>query len=519
MFSIKKYLSLVKFSHTIFAMPFALIGFFLGILRPPFYTNLNNAIGWGNDITNFVAWKNNILKFSLVILCMIFARSAAMAFNRWLDAKYDALNPRTAIREIPAGIIKPGSALLFTIINCALFIACTFFINKLCFYLSPVALFVILFYSYTKRFTALCHLVLGVGLSLAPIGAYLAVTGSFALLPILFSLTVLFWVSGFDIIYALQDEDFDKQHQLHSIPAAVGKTKALRISELLHLLAASCVVYAGVYGKFGTWYWSGVAVFAGMLLYQAWGPALVERRLTGRWVLIAGCAGLVLTLVVRTAYMVWASDWDAVYNVPGQVQGLTYFAVMAVLLVNSMGFVLMQMEFALEQQHALAREQRQDALHAEDDGGPDREVAVEGALRGALRAASLEAHGEGGARELVVREQRPVRRGGLRGVDTATRRGDRDGDERSAPVAQRVLDREEQPLHCSFPSSSASTRSQRAVRRLSCVAITNAAPSAWQRSRIRSSTCSAVCAGPWAARSKLHPRTTGRAPPWPNSAC
>ena len=96
------------------------------------------------------------------------------------------------------------------------------------------------------------------------------------------------------------------------------------------------------------------SVMAGMLLYQAWGPALVERRLTGRWVLIAGCAGLVLTLVVRTAYMVWASDWDAVYNVPGQVQGLTYFAVMAVLLVNSMGFVLMQMEFALEQQHALA---------------------------------------------------------------------------------------------------------------------------------------------------------------------
>jgi len=131
-----------------------------------------------------------------------------------------------------------------------------------------VALFVILFYSYTKRFTALCHLVLGVGLSLAPIGAYIAVTGHFNLLPILFSFAVLFWVSGFDIIYALQDENFDKQHQLHSIPSAVGKTKALRISELLHLLAAACVIYAGQYGNFGIWYWMGVLFFIALLVYQ-----------------------------------------------------------------------------------------------------------------------------------------------------------------------------------------------------------------------------------------------------------
>jgi 4-hydroxybenzoate polyprenyltransferase len=199
---------------------------------------------------------------------MIFARSAAMAFNRWLDAKYDAMNPRTAVREIPAGIIKPNNALIFTIANCLLFIACTFFINTLCLYLSPIALFVILFYSYTKRFTALCHLVLGVGLSLAPIGAYIAVTGQFNLLPILFSFTVLFWVSGFDIIYALQDEEFDKQNQLHSIPSAVGKKKALRISELLHVLSAACVIGAGIYGHFGLWYWIGVAVFAGLLMYQ-----------------------------------------------------------------------------------------------------------------------------------------------------------------------------------------------------------------------------------------------------------
>jgi 4-hydroxybenzoate polyprenyltransferase len=199
---------------------------------------------------------------------MIFARSAAMAFNRYLDRNFDAKNPRTAIREIPKGIISAKSALVFTLVSCALFIFTCFFINRICFYLSPVALFVILFYSYTKRFTPLCHLVLGVGLSLAPIGAYLAVTGTFALLPILFSFTVIFWVSGFDIIYALQDEEFDKSNQLYSMPSWLGKAKALRVSELLHLLSFVCVIAAGLLGGFGLWYWIGVAVFAGMLVYQ-----------------------------------------------------------------------------------------------------------------------------------------------------------------------------------------------------------------------------------------------------------
>ena len=269
---VKNYLSLVKFSHTIFAMPFALIGFFLGMKSPTgLYTgqsNLNTTIGWGYDITNFLIWRIILFRFLFVLLCMIFARSSAMAFNRWLDKNFDAKNPRTAVREIPSGVIKSNNALLFVIINCVLFIACTFFINKICFFLSPVALFVVLFYSYTKRFTALCHLVLGVGLSLAPIGAYLAVTGQFALLPILFSFTVLFWVSGFDIIYALQDEEFDKNNQLHSIPAALGKSKALMVSNLLHVLSAACVIAAGVYGNFGIWYWFGVAVFCGLLIYQ-----------------------------------------------------------------------------------------------------------------------------------------------------------------------------------------------------------------------------------------------------------
>jgi 4-hydroxybenzoate polyprenyltransferase len=263
MSSFKNYLSLIKFSHTIFAMPFALIGFFLGLIYIDFVASLSP--GWHTTIFP----PAFILKtFLLVILCMITARSAAMAFNRYLDRKWDALNPRTAIREIPTGIITPKNAVAFTIISCLLFITATFFINPVCFYLSPVALSVVLGYSYTKRFTPFCHLVLGLGLSLAPIGAYLAVTGVFHWLPILFSFAVIFWVSGFDIIYALQDEEFDKSNQLYSIPAWLGKAKALRVSEILHLLSAATVIAAGLLGQFGWLYWVGVLVFGGMLVYQ-----------------------------------------------------------------------------------------------------------------------------------------------------------------------------------------------------------------------------------------------------------
>ena len=264
MATVKNYLSLIKFSHTIFAMPFALIGFFVAVFSNYHKTwNLNKDIGWETPFGRF-PW----LQLILVLICMVTARSAAMAFNRYLDRHFDAQNPRTAIREIPAGIIGPNSALRFTIISCLVFIASTWFINPLCFALSPVALFVILFYSYTKRFTPLCHLVLGLGLSLAPIGAYLAVAGQFAWLPILFSFTVLFWVSGFDIIFALQDEAFDRSQHLHSIPVALGTAKALQVSRVLHVLSAACVTAAGFVGHFGWLYWAGVGVFVSMLFYQ-----------------------------------------------------------------------------------------------------------------------------------------------------------------------------------------------------------------------------------------------------------
>jgi 4-hydroxybenzoate polyprenyltransferase len=253
----RNYLSLIKFSHTLFALPFALIGFFLGI----YGTHVIHE-GYPPGIPVF------IVRFFLVLICMVTARSAAMAFNRYLDRHFDARNPRTAIREIPRGLIAPHSALRFVIICCVLFILTCWFINPLCFFLSPIALFVILFYSYTKRFTALCHLVLGIGLSLAPIGAFLSVTGRFEMLPLLFSGAVICWVSGFDIIYAMQDVDFDKSENLYSIPMAFGKIQALQISSILHVLSAIFVIMAGMTGGFGAWYWAGTILFSGMLIYQ-----------------------------------------------------------------------------------------------------------------------------------------------------------------------------------------------------------------------------------------------------------
>lgn len=247
MSSIKHYLSLVKFSHTIFALPFACIGFTLALQG---------------------GFTFSLKLFLLVILCMATARNAAMAFNRYIDRKFDALNPRTAIREIPAGIINPKNALFFIIINCLLFVIATYFINTICFFLSPVALFVVLFYSYTKRFTPLCHLVLGAGLALAPIGAYLAVTGVFAWLPLFFSFTVFTWVSGFDIIYALQDEDFDRVNHLNSIPVLLGTKGAMVFSKMLHLFSIAFVFLAGYIGDFNFLFWIGASVFTGLIIYQ-----------------------------------------------------------------------------------------------------------------------------------------------------------------------------------------------------------------------------------------------------------
>ncbi len=246
--TINKYLSLVKFSHTIFGLPFAIIGFCL-------------AIHSGQAT---FSWQ----KFVLVLSCMVFARSAAMGFNRYIDRKFDSKNPRTVIREIPAGKISPAAALIFVIVCCLGFVISAYLINKLCFYLSPVALVVILGYSYTKRFTPLCHLILGVGLGLAPIGAYIALTEQFAVLPVLVSILVFFWVSGFDIIFALQDDEFDKSENLKSIPVYLGRKNALRLSEAFHFIAALLVITIYFYGNFGWLYLIGMLAFISLLVFQ-----------------------------------------------------------------------------------------------------------------------------------------------------------------------------------------------------------------------------------------------------------
>jgi 4-hydroxybenzoate polyprenyltransferase len=248
MSGIKDYFSLVKIHHTIFSLPFAMIGFFLA------FTEEGGSVSW------------RILL--LVVLCVLFARNAAMGFNRYVDREFDMKNPRTALREIPRKIISPRSALWFVILNCALFILTTWFLNPLCLYLSPVALMVVLGYSFTKRFTALAHLFLGMGLALAPIGAYLAVTAHFAVLPLLYSFAVLFWVAGFDIIYALQDYEFDLEHSLRSVPVMMGKRNALLLSVLFHVVALGLIYIAGYIGAFGWIHWTGAVLFTGLVVYQ-----------------------------------------------------------------------------------------------------------------------------------------------------------------------------------------------------------------------------------------------------------
>ena len=249
----KSYFSLIKFAHTVFALPFALLSFFLGF-----------QLKGGN-----FDWKILVL----ILLCMLFARSAAMAFNRYIDRGYDALNARTVLREIPSGVIKPGAALWFVVLMAVLFIVTTYFINPLVFYLSPVALLVVLGYSYTKRFIWLCHFVLGIGLGLAPVGAFIAITGQFHVLPILYGIMVMLWVSGFDIIYALQDEEFDKANGLHSIPGRFGKKNAKSIAMILHFLCACLLFYIASYQSeifptLGFLHWLGAIGFACLLVWQ-----------------------------------------------------------------------------------------------------------------------------------------------------------------------------------------------------------------------------------------------------------
>lgn len=246
MSKILDYLRLVKFSHTIFAMPFALLAF---------------TYAWVTSEPSHPLW----LLLLQVVGCMVFARNVAMGFNRWADRDIDAENPRTAMREIPAGKVSPRGALLFIVINAILFVVVATTINPLCGWLSPVALAIVMFYSYCKRFTALAHIVLGVSLGIAPVGATMAVTGAAPLECWILALVVMSWCAGFDIIYALQDADFDRQRGLHSIPSHFSATTSLIISGLLHMVSIALLLWYATYQPQSWLLYLGCAIFTAIV--------------------------------------------------------------------------------------------------------------------------------------------------------------------------------------------------------------------------------------------------------------
>lgn len=249
MSKIGDYLRLVKFSHTIFAMPFALLAF---------------TYAWKMGEHSAELW----VVLLQVVACMVFARNVAMGFNRWADRKIDAENPRTANREIPAGVISSRGAVVFILINALLFVATTLTINPLCAWLSPAALFVVMFYSYCKRFTALAHVVLGISLGIAPVGAYIAVTGTVVAECWLLAAVVTTWCAGFDIIYALQDAEFDRKRGLHSIPSHFSATASLVISAVLHLASIGLLVWFAL-SQPHTWLlYVGCALFTAILALE-----------------------------------------------------------------------------------------------------------------------------------------------------------------------------------------------------------------------------------------------------------
>ena len=250
--TIQKYARLVKFSHTIFAMPFAMLSFTYALWSAPAAYDM----GW---------WIRLLVQ---VVLCMVFARNVAMGFNRWADRDIDARNPRTADREIPAGVIKPRAAMAFVVINALLFIVVAATINPLTAWLSPVALAVVMAYSLCKRFTSLSHLVLGLALGIAPVGAYIAVRGAFSLEACILSVVVLTWTGGFDIIYALQDADFDRKEGLHSIPARFSARTSLAISIALHVVSVVALVWFATFLPSSIWTWLGVGIFAAILTLE-----------------------------------------------------------------------------------------------------------------------------------------------------------------------------------------------------------------------------------------------------------
>lgn len=235
----------IKIQHTVFAMPFAIIG----------------AVSASNGMPD-------VKKLCWIILAMIFARSSAMAFNRVVDIKYDSQNPRTSKRPLPSNMIKQGSYISFIIISSTLFIFITSLLNFTAFILSPIALFTCLFYSYTKRFTHLSHLFLGIALGMAPIGAWIGITGRISIFPLILGASVVFWLAGLDIIYACQDIEFDRNIGLFSFPSKYGLRNALLLSSIFHIIMLLLLVCLIPIGRLGWLYVIGLVVVTGLLIYE-----------------------------------------------------------------------------------------------------------------------------------------------------------------------------------------------------------------------------------------------------------
>jgi 4-hydroxybenzoate polyprenyltransferase len=267
---------MIKFEHSIFALPFALSG---AVLAAATHGIRPSRLAW-------------------IVIAMVAARSAAMGFNRLVDRHIDAHNPRTARRELPSGDMSVTAVALFVVLSSVVLVLASWQLNRLCLMLSPVALTIIFAYSYTKRFTWASHLVLGVALALAPLGAWIAVTGRFDLPPVILGLSVMCWVAGFDILYSCQDHEFDQGAGLHSVPVRFGLVGALRLARFLHLLAVLFMVGLGVSAGLQVVYFVGVAAIAGLLLYE-------HRLVTPQDLTQVGTAFMTLNSLVSVAFFVF----------------------------------------------------------------------------------------------------------------------------------------------------------------------------------------------------------------------